>query len=177
MHRTWIFLVGLGLTSAAHADDALRARVLGLLSGYEDVPRAEEIAALGTDASVELYALAATPGVATHVRERATVLLGAFPTDAHHAFLITTLADNAAPAGLRRSAAFGLVTGWPDAALTDLEPGLTATDIQVRAQAARALANAPRTPAITARLVAMEASDANAMVRSTVQGLLKANAQ
>ncbi len=177
MNRTWIFLAGLGLSTAAQADDALRARILGLLSGYEDVPRAEAILALGAEAPAELYTLAATPGVASHVRERATLLLGAVPTAPNHAFLTATLADAAASAGLRRSAAHALATGWPLSALTDLEVGLAATDIQVRAHSARALASVPRTPAIDARLRALEAADPNPMVRATAQTLVQADAR
>ena len=177
MNRTWIFLVGLGLSTAARADDALRARVVSLLSGYEEVPPAAALLALGADVPSELYTVAATPGVASHVRERATLLLGAVPTETNHAFLTATLADDVAAAGLRRSAAYALATGWPSTALTDLEPGLAATDIQVRANSARALAGVPRTAAIDARLRALEAADPNTMVRATVQNVLAADAR
>lgn len=177
MKRTWIWVAGLGLATGAQADEAMRTRIAEMLSGYEEVPRAEAIAALGPDAAAELLALAAAPGQPSHVRERATLLLGGFPTEGNHAFLVTTLSDAGAPTGIRRSAAYALVAGWPDAVLVDLEPALVATDVQLRAHGARALAKAPRTPAITDRLVALSAAETNPMVQTVVRGLLQGDAR
>jgi HEAT repeat protein len=171
MKRLSVALALSCLAAPAWADDALHAGVLGLLSGYEDAPAAQDLRALGDGAGAELLAIATDPAESTTHRERATWALGWFPSETNRVWLTTTLGDATAASGMRRSAAWALVNGWGDAALPAVEAGLASDDTQLQAQCARALGHLG-TPAARALLQARLATEPNAMVVTTIQTAL-----
>lgn len=170
--RPWICLFLATLSWPAVADDALRARVTDLLSGYEDPARAEDLRALPGDVGAELLAIAGDPAQARSRRQGATYALGWFPVDSHRAFLEALVASETADSHLRRSAAWALVHGWGDAAVPAVSGAFASEDVQVRSQVARALGSLG-TPTAAAALELRAASESNAMVRDTIALALK----
>ena len=161
----------LALPTPVRADDALRAGVLDLLSGYESGPTAESLRALGPDVGAELYALATDPAVPSTRRIRAVYALGWFQTATTRAWLRTTLADRAAESQVRRSAGWALANGWGEAALPELTVALTDPDDQLRAQVVRAIAKVGTAPALDA-LRARQLAESEPMVARTLTDAL-----
>lgn len=166
-----LVLPALALPAPARADDALRATVLELLSGYESGPTAESLRALGPDVGSELYTLATDASVPSTRRVRAVYALGWFPTDTTRAWLRTTLADRGAESQVRRSAGWALANGWGEAALPELSTALTDPDDQLRAQVVRAIAKVGTVPALDA-LRARQAVETEPMVARTLTDAL-----
>lgn len=171
MKRFLTMLVALCAATPAYADDALRARVADLLSGYEEPVGADALRALGDGVAAELLAIASNPTESTAHRERAVYALGWFPSEGTLAWLTERLSDPEAPSGQRRAAAWALVNGWGDAAVPVLAPALASPDTQLRAQCARALGRLG-TDAARAVLRAQLATESNPMVRTTLQTAL-----
>lgn len=131
----------------------LRAPVLALLDGVEDVPEATQLRAMGDGVGPELLELAQDPGLAPTRRARATHALGWFPTDKHRDWLSSTLQGD--DPMLARKASYALVNGWGDAAIPLVQPALASTDVQLRLASVRALGSLgtePARQALTARL-------------------------
>jgi hypothetical protein len=168
-----LFLLGL-FAPAAHADDAMRARVVDLLSAYEDPATAADWRSLGDAAAPELFAIAQDP-TQSHTRRAGAVLaLGWFPNDTHHAWLVALAADNAGDGMYRRKACYALVNGWGDAALPDLAAPLAASDVQLRAAAAKAVGRLG-TPAARTVLQARLAVETEPLVHDALQKSLAAH--
>ncbi len=127
------------LADSAHADEALRARVIGLLSGIESSPTAADWAALGPGAADELFAVATDPVALPTQRGNALLALGNFPSPAARDLLTATLGASSVDPLLRRKSALGLARGWGGAAVPTLSAALTDTDVQVRMSVVRAL--------------------------------------
>ena len=162
----WILAVGL-----ASADDALRATVADLLSGYEDPPRAEELRRLGAGVEAELLAIGQDPAQSRSRRERAVYALGWFPSAMAHAFVEGLATSPVADSHLRRSAVWALANGWGDAAIGSIGTALASEDVQLRNQAARALGRLG-TPAAVAALKTRLGDEPNAMVREAISAAI-----
>lgn len=171
MRLPLVLLCGLLWAAPAAADDALRARVVDLLSAYETPPSAEDWRALGVGAGAEVFAVAKDPGVASVRRQAAVYALGHFPTADHRAWLGALVADDTADRLLRRQAPAALALGWGESALPELSAALAAPDAQLRAQAARALGRvgtASARAALDGRLIA----ETDPMVKDALRGAL-----
>ncbi len=127
------------LANAAHADEALRVRVIDLLSGIETSPSAAAWAALGPAAAAELLVVATDPAALPTQRGNALLALGNFPSPAALALLTANLSGPASDSLLRRKAALGLARGWGAAAVPTLSAALGDADVQVRMSVVRAL--------------------------------------
>ncbi|MSQ02233.1 MAG: hypothetical protein EXR71_10140 [Myxococcales bacterium] len=127
------------LADPAHADEALRARVIDLLSGIETSPSAADWAALGPAAAGELIVVATDSAALPTQRGNALIALGNFPSPAARDLLTETVSATSAAPLLRRKAALGLARGWGGAAVPTLSAALGDADVQVRMSAARAL--------------------------------------
>jgi hypothetical protein len=172
MRRSLVLLLLASLPGLAWADDALRGKVLVLLSGYEDAATESELRALGDGVGGELFAIAQDASVARSRRQGAVQALGWFPTDAHRAWLSALVADGSGDRYLRRSAVHALANGWGDAALPELERALGDEDEQLRNQAARAMGRVG-TPAATAALQKRLDVEQNAMVREAISASMR----
>lgn len=139
MRTLLVMLLVAALAPSARADEALRAKVVDLLSAYEDPAGAAEWRALGVGAGAELYALAQDTSLSHTRRAGAVYALGFFPTDTHRALLAGLATTEGSDALLRRKAVYALGTGWGDGALPELSRALAAPDTQLRNAAARAL--------------------------------------
>lgn len=140
--------------SVAHADDALRARVVDLLGGVEYAPTAADWAALGNGAAAELLAIARDSAATPTQRGNALVALGYFPSADTTAHLGAVVRDATAESLLRRKACLGLARAAGAAATADLALALESDDVQLRAYAARALGTlgSDGRPALESRL-------------------------
>jgi HEAT repeat protein len=87
----------------------------------------------------ELLEIAEDAGVSKSKRGRAVHALGFFPTDSNRTWLVRALAGQ--DSRFARKSAYALSNGWGDAAISDLEGALRATDVQLRIAAASALGN------------------------------------
>ena len=125
--------------SVAHADEALRSRVIDLLSGVEYAPTAADWAALGNGASDELLAVARDAGRSPTQRGNALVALGYFPGSEARSYLSSLVRDAGAESLLRRKACIGLANAYKGEAVADLAVALESSDTQVRIYAAKAL--------------------------------------
>ncbi|GDX79227.1 hypothetical protein LBMAG42_10380 [Deltaproteobacteria bacterium] len=165
-------LLPLLLAGPARADEALRARVVDLLSGLESSPSAADWSALGAGAEAELLAIAADSSMLPTQRANALLALGNFPTDRAHAMLSTTLGDASANVLLRRKACSGLAQGWGAAAVPALAAALGDGDVQLRQSAAGALAKVQDPTAVEA-LRARLAVETNASVKQVIEKAVK----
>ncbi len=125
--------------SVAHADDALRGRVVDLLSGVEYAPTAADWAALGNGAGAELLAIARDSAATPTQRGNALVALGYFPAPDHESHLSSVVRDGGADSLLRRKACLGLARAAGGRAVSDLSVALDSDDVQLRTYAAKAL--------------------------------------
>ncbi|MDP2317375.1 MAG: HEAT repeat domain-containing protein [Pseudomonadota bacterium] len=158
-------------TPSARADEALRGRVLDLLSAYEEPASAADWRALGEGAGAELYAVAQDTSLSHTRRAGAVYALGFFPTEAHRAYLAALATTDGADSLLRRKAVYALGAGWGDRAVPDLARALAAPDSQLRAATARALGKVG-TPTAQEALRARLATESDAMVRTTLTTVL-----
>lgn len=166
-----MFGIILALAFPAHADEALRARCIDLLSAYEEPATAADWRALGDGAAVELLAIAQDGALSHTKRANAIVALGWFPNDAHRAFLAGMVATETQDSLFRRKAVYALGNGWADGALPELNAALAAPDVQLRAAAARVLGRIG-TPAAQDALRARLALEGEGMVRNEITKLL-----
>ncbi|MDP2306273.1 MAG: HEAT repeat domain-containing protein [Pseudomonadota bacterium] len=170
--RTFVvMLLAVALAPSARADEALRTKMIDLLSAYEEPPSAADWRALGAGAGAELYSLAQDTTLSHTRRAGAVYALGFFPTDANRAFLAGLVATDASDALLRRKAVYALGAGWGDGALSELTGALSAPDTQLRVAAARALGKVG-TPSARAALQAQLGVEADASVRTTLSTAL-----
>ncbi len=156
--------------SVAHADDALRSRVIDLLSGVEYAPTAADWAALGNGASTELLAVARDAGMNPTQRGNALVALGYFPGSDARSYLSALVRDPSAESLLRRKACLGLANAYKGDAVADLAVALESSDTQVRTYAAKALGlvGSAGVAALEARL----GKEDNASVRDAINHAL-----
>ncbi len=131
------------LAGTGHADEALRSRVVDMLSGMDSAPAAEQWLALGPAAEAELGAIASDRAMLPTQRANALVALSNFPSEEARGVILATLATPGEQALLRRKAVLSLATGWGASALPQLAPVLADTDPQVRAATVRAIAGLP----------------------------------
>lgn len=169
--KSAFFFVGLLWAGAAVADEAMRTKVLDLLSAYESTPTAAEWQAMGSAAAEELFSIAQDKSTSHFQRVRATHALGYFPTDTYRTWLASQLAATTTDAETRRAACYALANGWGDAALPELGAALGDNDVQLRNAAARAISRIG-TPASRQVLEARLAVETNSMVRTTLSSLL-----
>lgn len=165
-------LIPLLFAGPARADEAVRARVVDLVSGLERSPSAEDWSLLGPGAVVELLALAEDSSMLPTQRGNALLALGNFPTDRAQTLLVATVVDASASALLRRKAGSGLAHGWGASAVPALTVALGAADVQVRQSAASALA-ALSDPAAEDALRARLAVETNTSVRQVIEQAVK----
>ncbi len=156
--------------SVAHADDALRSRVIDLLSGVEYAPTAADWAALGSAASPELLSVAKDTSMNPTQRGNALVALGYFPGSEAHSYLSSLVRDAAAESLLRRKACIGLANAYKGEAVADLAVALESSDTQVRTYAAKALGLVGSAGAST--LEARLGKEDNASVREAINHAL-----
>ena len=125
-------VVGFALTAAAQdAPDATRTQVDELLAGFEDVPSDAEWLALGEEGAVVLRSIATDTSTLATRRARAIVGLAHFPTPESVATFRLLLADEKAPAVVRRKAIAMLGQTDPDA-LAVLAPLVSHENVQIR---------------------------------------------
>ena len=155
----------LAAAPAAHADEALRAKVLDLLAAYEEPADAAEWRALGAGADAELRAIATDAALSPTKRAGAVHALGYFPTEANRALLVGVLAGPGGDAMLRRKAVYALGNGWGEGALPELTAALADTDVQLRVATIRALGRLG-TPKAQEALRARAALETNGTVRT-----------
>lgn len=144
----------------------LRAPVLALLDGVEDVPEAEDLRALGDGVGAELLELAADGTLQPTRRARATQALGWFPSDASREFLTQTLKGGDSLQA--RKAAYALVNGWGDEALPLVQTALVSDDVQLRLATCRAISTLG-TDASRATLRARLELETNAAVKDLIR--------
>lgn len=161
-------LIPLLAAGPARADEALRARVVDLLSGLESSPSAADWSALGLGAEAELLTLAADSTMLPTQRGNALLALGKFPTDRAHTLLVAMLVDDSASAMLRRKACSGLAQGWGAGAVPALSVALADDDVQLRQSAAAALAKVSD-PTAQAALRARLAVESNTSVLRVIE--------
>ncbi|MES2644667.1 MAG: HEAT repeat domain-containing protein [Myxococcota bacterium] len=171
MRTLVVMLLVAALSPAARADEALRAKVIDLLSAYEEPANAADWRGLGAGAGAELYVLAQDGTLSPTKRAGAVYALGFFPTDTHRALLASLASTDGTDALLRRKAVYALAAGWGDGALSELSRALAAPDTQLRVAAARALGRVG-TPGATAALRGRLAIEADATVRTTLSTAL-----
>lgn len=153
--------------STAYADEALRGRVLDLLSGIEEPATAADFAALGADVGIELQAIARDTDVLPTQRGNALVALGHYPSDDARSLLSGVLRDNSANKLLRRKACSGLALGFGDAAVPELVAVFAENDTMMSTAAVQAL-GALGTPAAKLALEEQLSAEKNASVRTAL---------
>jgi HEAT repeat protein len=159
--------------ATAHADEAMRGRVLDLLSGIEEPATAADWSALGAAAAPELLAITKDPAALPTQRGNALVALGHFPSAETKSMLSGVVRDTGADTLLRRKACTGLALAFGDEALADLGVALADADVQLRSSAARAIGSVG-TPAAKAALEARLGTESNASVRTAISQSLAA---
>ena len=150
----------------------LRADLLEALGGYEDLPTAEQLQALGDGVEAELMAIADDKAVPSSRRSRAISALQYFPSPASRTFLDAHV-DAADKGILRRKAVLALGAGFGAAAVPKLQSAFDDTDPLVRVAVAQALGmvgDASAKEALNGRL-AKEDQDA---VREAISKALEA---
>jgi HEAT repeat protein len=167
-----LLLAGL-LSPAARADDGLHARVVELLSAYEDPPSAAEWRALGEGAGAELFTVAQDTTLSPTRRAGAVYALGFFPSEARRTWLATLAGSADGDAMLRRKACYALANGWAEGALPELSAALASPDVQLRAAAARAIGRIAA-PAARTALERRLGTETDAMVRGAITASLGA---
>lgn len=161
-----LLLLIASLTSA-YADEALRGRVLDLLSGMEEPATAADLAALGADVGVELQGIARDTNVLPTQRGNALVALGHYPSDDVRSLLSGVLRDNGGNKLLRRKACTGLAVGFGDAAVPELVAIFAENDTMMSTAVVQALGTIG-TPTAKSALEEQLASEKNNSVRTAL---------
>lgn len=151
----------------ASAAEALRERVLDLLSGVEEPATAADFAALGADVGIELQAIARDTNVLPTQRGNALVALGHYPSADARSLLSGVLRDNGGNKLLRRKACTGLALGFGDSAVPELVAIFAENDTMMSTAAVNAL-GAVGTPAAKAALEEQLVAEKNNSVRTAL---------
>lgn len=157
--------------ATAHADDALRARCLDLLSAYEDPATEADWKALGAGVDAELLAIAQDASLSHTRRANAVFALGFFPSANVRTYLAGLVADEPADGIFRRKAVYALANGYGEGALPELRGALASSDVHLRAATARAVAKIG-TPTAKKALEERLAVESDRMVRDTLTAAL-----
>lgn len=166
-----LFVALLAAAPSAHADEALRTRCLDLLSAYETPATEADWRALGNGVDAELLAIAKDASLSHTRRANAIVALGYFPADTTRAYLAGLATGESNDGIFRRKAVYALATGYGEGALPELTAALGASDIHLRAAAARALGTVG-TAAAKEALKARLAVEGDRMVKETLSATL-----
>lgn len=156
---------------SAHADDALRARCLDLLSAYEEPATEADWKRLEAGVEGELLGIAQDAALSHTKRANAIFALGFFPSPSVRTYLAGLVATEPNDGIFRRKAAYALASGYGDAALPELVAALGASDVHLRAATARAIGTigtAAAKKALEDRLVV----EKDRMVREALTGAL-----
>lgn len=126
--------------SEAQPTQASREKLLRILSGYEYVPSAQDLEALGPGVPTLLMQIVKDPGAMKYHRLRALSLLRYYPDRPNvHSFLIGLLSENNLPSGFVRATILTLGQTVKGNAIPTLIPFLSSKDVHIREAVAQAL--------------------------------------
>lgn len=173
MVRTLVPLFAALLSTTALAGE-LRDDVVAQLDAIEEPPTRESLAALGDGVAAELIAIAQDSSATRTHRAKALHALGYFPS-ADSRLVLTTALDGG-DSKLQRRAVHALANGWGQAAVADVTPALSSSDVQLRAAAAKALGRVGG-PDARAALQQRLPSETEPMVREIIEAALPTSGQ
>jgi len=126
-------------TSTAQAQTPSRDRVRQLLSGYEDMPTAEQWRSLGPGTLEDLVSLYGDASVPPYVRMRTITAAAHFPSPAARTFLLAVARAPGQTDLYVREAVLALGRAFGERAIDDIRPFARSRHAVVREGAAKAL--------------------------------------